>query len=65
MELYLCVNLCFVLFEIYIRGCFIAGSRTCLVMLFEQQFLIFKQYNTYFYNIFSLTHIYTTLKQRY
>ena len=28
---------------------------TCLVMLFEQLFLLFKQYNTYFYSTFLLT----------
>ena len=26
--------------------------RACLIMLFKQQFLVFKQYNTYFYNTF-------------
>ena len=29
----------------------IGKFRACLVMLFEQQFLLFKQYNTYFHNI--------------
>ena len=34
-------------------------------MLFKQQFLLFKQHNIYFYTIFSLIRIFTTLKQRY
>ena len=33
--------------------------------MFEQQFSLFKQYNTYFYNIFSSTYIFTILKQHY
>ena len=39
--------------------------RVCLVVLFKQQFLLFKQQNMYFHNIFSSMHISTTLKQRY
>ena len=43
-------------------------TRTTLsngTVLFNEQFSLFKQHNTYFYNTFSPTCISTTLKQRY
>ena len=39
--------------------------KVCLVVLFKQQFLLFKQHNIYFYNTFLPTCIFTTLKQHY
>ena len=39
--------------------------RAYLVVLFKQQFSLFKQHNTYFHNIFLSTHISITLKQCY
>jgi len=39
--------------------------RACLVMLFDQQFSLFKQHNTYFHNVFLPTHISTILKKYY
>ena len=40
-------------------------SLCYLVLLFKQQFSLFKYHNTYFYNTFSPTHISKTFKQRY
>ena len=35
----------------------------CLLVLFKQQFSLFKQYNVYFHNTFLPTRIFTTFKQ--
>ena len=39
--------------------------RACLLVLFKQQFSLFKQHNTYFHNTFSPTCISTIFKKHY